>query len=191
MSVNILFPTCQLLEALYIYCICKHTAHTTVHAVDMCNSYMPWSIYFQIARVRNSLFRSFALSLIRSSLFRSSLFHTKLFILKSDRKWFTFIALYKRATVSKSLMLLFKKSHASDSLFCSQEKSDLLKIFLFFNVFDSFSLFFSFLCPRVNWSHRSSLRRSFAHKKQAILSKNQRANSQPCKLQIIKCTSYM
>ena len=74
-------------------------------------------------------------------------------------------------------------------------------VFIFHHVFDSFSQLFPFLCPRANRSHRSSLRRSlqksdgsdllfskkeslfrsFAHKKRAIRSKNQRANSQPCR----------
>ena len=115
MSVNILFPTCQLLEALYIYCICKHTAHTTVHAVDMCNSYMPWSIYFQIARVGNSLFRSFAL---RSFALSHKIVHFKerpwviyywCSLKKSDCEQITLVALLKRAKVSKSLSSLFTK----------------------------------------------------------------------------------
>ena len=158
MSVNILFPTCQLLEALYIYCICKHTAHTTVHAVDMCNSYMPRSIYFQIARVGNSLFRSFALrsfahSLCALSLFalshkivhfkeRSWVIHSWRSLKKSDCEQITLVALLKRAKVSKSLSSLFTKEQQWANRSCCSLK-------------------------RATW-----VIRSFALKKRAICSKN-------------------
>ena len=42
--------------------------------------------------------------------------------------------------------------------------NSLKKISSFHHVFDSFSLFFPFLCPRENCSHRSSLCRSFLNR---------------------------
>ena len=104
--------------------------------------------------------------------------------------------------------MLFKKSDMSYSLmirsFDSQETKENCS---FHRVFDSYAQFFPFLGPRANRSRCSSLHhsffksdgceslslvftkermqmihycRSFDHNKQAIRSKNHRANSQPC-----------
>ena len=94
------------------------------------------------------------------------LFCSKLLILKSDCVRFALVALYKRATMSKLLLLLCKKEQHGWFARASRESlskmSDLLKkIHIFLFVFDSFSLLFPFLCPRANRSHRSLLSRSF------------------------------
>ena len=99
----------------------------------------------------------------------SLLFHWKLLILKSDCEGFAYVALYKRAIVSNSLMWLFtkegmrantllKKSNVSDALViqanCLQKMSDLQKN-CFFHRFLTFSPLF------MNCFRCSSLIRSF------------------------------
>ena len=83
----------------------------------------------------------------------------------SESEQIPLVALYKRATVSKSLLPLCKKSYMSDSLLIranrSQKRANRSKKWairwkkiLFLYVFHCFS---PFLCPRAN--------RSFVHKK--------------------------
>ena len=78
----------------------------------------------------------------------------------SDREQIPLVALYKRATVSKSLLPLCKKSYMSDSLLIranrSQKRANRSKKWairwkkiLFLYVFHCFS---PFLCPRANRS---------------------------------------
>ena len=75
---------------------------------------------------------------VGNSLFGSTLFRSKSLILNSDRDQFALVALYKRATVSESLSLLFnmsdreqialvalyKRATMSESLSTSLKKSD-------------------------------------------------------------------
>ena len=88
---------------------------------------------------------------------------------KSDLEQIALVTLYKIATVSKSLSLLFKKSDMSDLLKIQanlSQKKEWLVIHsknsyfcMFLIVFHCFS---PFLCPRANPSRRSSLSRSFS-----------------------------
>ena len=103
------------------------------------------------------------------------LFCSTLLILKSDCVQFALVALYKRATMSKLLLLLCKKEQHGWFARASRESlskmSDLLKkIHIFLFVFDSFSLLFPFLCPRANRSHRSLLFAPNALYKRATMS---------------------
>ena len=70
------------------------------------------------------------------------------------------LLLYKRATMSKSISSLLKKSNMSDSLMVQENRSQKQRIsfHLFLTVFHCFS---PFLCPQVNCSHRTLLSRSF------------------------------
>ena len=90
-------------------------------------------ILFTKKRVGNSLFRSFALSLIRSLLFRS-----KSLILKSVREQFALVALWKRATMSESLSSLFTKEQIA------LKNERFVQLLLYFSfVFHCFSPFYA------------------------------------------------
>ena len=71
------------------------------------------------------------------------------------------IAVYKRVTWANRSCHFLKKSDMSDSL-CRSQKNEQFgqKIIIFYHIFDSFSLLFPFLCPRVNHSQHTLLRRS-------------------------------
>ena len=115
---------------------------------------------------------------------------------KSDESDFLTVALLTKSDMSN---FFFFWEQIALSVFCNQKTKE-EKNCCFHHVFDSFSLLFPFLCPRVNCSHwsllhcsflksnrsdlllkkRKLLFYSFGYKKRVICMKNQRANSQPC-----------
>ena len=80
----------------------------------------------------------------------------------SNRERIALVALYKRVTWVNCSHCSLKSQcewSAQDSLFHSQKTSySLWKNSCFYHVFDSFRLFFPFLCPRANFSRLSLLR---------------------------------
>ena len=110
-------------------------------------------------------------NLLALLLIRSSLFCSKSLILKSDRECslsslfnkfnhdheqIALVALYKRVTVTKTLLVKEQRE-----LFALKNNRFAPKYLYFSYVFNSFSLLYPFLCPRANCSRRSLLRYSF------------------------------
>ena len=129
-------------------------------------------IFIQYACIRKLFCIRSNFCRVGNSLLRSFLFCSKSLILKSDCERLALLALYKRATMSKSLSLLFSTERCKQ-MACDLRESNAKKKWFAqkIRIFCMFYTFFPFLCPRANLSLRSLLIRSLKKSKRGRFNK--------------------